>query len=178
VKVVEYGSLTCSHCAAFSNTAKAALTARVRTGKVSFEFRNYILNGIDVAATLVARCGGTSRFFPIAEKFYATQPVWMGKISSLPAAQQEQLKAMPDAQRLVRIADLGGLTQAAAASGLPAARTKACLSDPAALQRLVGMAEAAEARGVHGTPTFFINGTSVGTLNWAGLEPLIVRAGG
>ena len=64
VKVVEYGSLTCPHCAAFSNSAKAGLAARVRTGKVSFEFRNYVLNGIDVAATLVARCGGTARFFP------------------------------------------------------------------------------------------------------------------
>ncbi|HEY7810564.1 MAG TPA: thioredoxin domain-containing protein [Allosphingosinicella sp.] len=179
VKVVEYGSLTCPHCAAFSNSAKAGLAARVRTGKVSFEFRNYVLNGIDVAATLVARCGGTARFFPLAEKFYATQEDWVGKIRALPAAQQAQLKAMGEGPRLVRLAQLGGMTQLAAQLGLPAARANACLADPAALKRVVAMAEAAHAAGVEGTPTFFINGRNVGTHdNWAALDALIRQAGG
>ncbi|HEX9953597.1 MAG TPA: thioredoxin domain-containing protein [Allosphingosinicella sp.] len=178
VKVVEYGSLTCPHCAAFSNSAKAALASQVRTGKVSFEFRNYVLNGIDIAATLVARCGGTARFFPLSEKLYATQKAWTGRINSLPQAQQAQLKAMADGPRLVRLAQLGGMTQLAAQSGLPAARTNACLANPASLKRVIAMAEAAEAIGVEGTPTFFINGRNVGTHDWESLEPLIRQAGG
>jgi protein-disulfide isomerase len=178
VKLVEYGSMTCPTCARFSNTAKAGLAARVRTGKVSFEFRNFVLNGIDVAASLVARCGGTERFFPLTEQFYTTQPQWTGRISGLPAAQQQQLQALSDGQRLVRIAQLGGLTQLAAQAGLPAARTNACLADPAALKRLVQMAEAGEARGVHGTPTFFINGVQAPAVDWANIEALIVKAGG
>ena len=178
VKLVEYGSFTCPTCARFSNTAKAGLAARVRTGKVSFEFRNYVLNGVDVAASLVARCAGTARFFPLTEKIYASQPQWTGKITGLPAALQQQLQALPDGQRLVRLAQLGGLTQLAAQAGVTPARTNACLADPAALKRLVQMAEAAEARGVHGTPTFFINGTEAPANDWSGIEALIVRAGG
>ena len=178
VKVVEYGSLTCPHCASFTNSAKAALAARVRTGKVSFEFRNFVLNGIDVAATLVARCGGPSRFFPLTERLYATQEAWVGKITGLPQAQQQSLQAMSDAQRLVKLAELGGMTQLAAQGGVAPAQTQACLSHPAGLQRLVQMAEAAEAQGVHGTPTFFINGAQAPVNDWPGIEALIVKAGG
>jgi protein-disulfide isomerase len=178
VKLVEYGSMTCPTCARFSNTAKAGLAARVRTGKVSFEFRNLVLNGVDVAASLVARCGGTARFFPLTENFYATQTQWTDKIRGVPVAQQQQLQALPDGQRLVRVAQLGGLTQMAAQAGLPAARTNACLADAAALKRLVQMAEAAEARGVHGTPTFFINGVQAPSVDWPSIEALIVKAGG
>jgi 2-hydroxychromene-2-carboxylate isomerase len=70
------------------------------------------------------------------------------------------------------------LTQAAAQAGLPPARTNACLSDAAALKRLIAMAEAAEARGVEGTPTFFINGVAAPVNDWPGIEALIIKAGG
>jgi protein-disulfide isomerase len=178
VKLVEYGSLTCGHCANFSTAAKAPLAARVRTGKVSFEFRNYVLNGRDIAASMVARCGGTARFFPLTEAFFATQAQWIDKIGAVPPAQQQQIQALPEGQRLVRIAAIGGLTQAAAQAGLTPARTNACLSDPAALRRLIQMAEAAEAKGVNGTPTFFINGVQAPANDWRGIEALIIKAGG
>ena len=58
VKLVEYGSLTCPHCADFAAAGDASRWSRnyVRSGRVSFEYRNFVLNGIDVAATLLARC--------------------------------------------------------------------------------------------------------------------------
>ena len=178
VKVVEYGSLTCSHCAAFSSAAKAPLAARVRAGKVRFEFRNFVLNGIDVTATLLARCAAPANFFALSERMFATQGQWVGKISNLPEAQKNQLKALPEGQRLGRLADIGGLTQMATQAGVTPQRGKACLADEAALARLGKMAEAADALGVHGTPTFFINGANVGVQDWPGLEALIRQAGG
>ena len=178
VKLVEYGSLTCPHCAQFSASAKAPLMALVKSGKVSFEFRNYVLNGIDVTATLVARCGGAKSFFPLVEKLYATQPQWVGKISGLPQAQKEQLKALPEGERLARLAEIGGITQLAAGAGVTPAAARQCLADKAALNRLGQMEEAAEALGVHGTPTFFINGAMVHAHEWPELEPLIRQAGG
>ena len=42
-------------------------------------FRPFVLNGIDLAATLMARCAGPRTFSPIAEQLYATQPVWIGR---------------------------------------------------------------------------------------------------
>jgi protein-disulfide isomerase len=179
VKLVEYASLTCGHCANFARDGMAALVSGyVRSGKVSYEYRPYILNGLDVAATLVARCGGAGRFFPIADKLFATQPQWMGRVRSLTDAQKAQLNALPENQRLGRMAELAGITAIAAQHGLAPAQAKRCLSDQAALDRLATIADAAEGLGVSGTPTFFFNGSNIGTQNWATLEPILREAAG
>ena len=179
VKLVEYGSLTCGHCAAFAREGMSSLVGRyVKSGKVSYEYRNFVLNGLDVAATLVARCGGPARFFPVADKFYATQPQWMGRVSALTAAQKAQLSALPDNQRLARLAEMVGLTGLAAQHGIGPAQSKRCLADPAALDGLGKMAEAASAKGVAGTPTFFLNGANIGTHSWATLEPILRESAG
>jgi protein-disulfide isomerase len=179
VKLVEYGSLTCGHCANFAKAGMAPLIGTyVRSGKVSYEYRNFILNGLDVAATLVARCGGPGRFFPVADRLYANQGQWMGRVSGFTAAQKAQLNALPENQRLGRIAELAGILQIAAQQGIASAQSKRCLSDQAALDRLGRMAEAAEAQGVSGTPTFFFNGANIGTHTWATLEPILREGAG
>jgi protein-disulfide isomerase len=178
VKLVEYGSLTCSHCADFSRTGMAPLSALVRSGKVSFEFRNYVLNGVDLAASLVARCGGPAKFFPLVGKMYAGQKQWTDKISDVFEAQADQLKTMSLAQQLERFADVGGLAQLAAAHGVTPQQTKKCLADQASVQRLADMHEAAAKLGIEGTPTFSINGSIVHAHDWAELAPLIRKAGG
>jgi protein-disulfide isomerase len=179
VKLVEYGSLTCGHCAAFARQGMVSLVGTyVKSGKVSYEYRNFILNGLDVAASLVARCGGPARFFPVADKLYATQPQWMGRLSALTAAQKAQLNALPESQRLGRLAETVGLTGLAAQHGIAPVQAKRCLADQAALTRLGKMAEAAGAQGVQGTPTFFLNGANIGTHNWATLEPILRESAG
>jgi protein-disulfide isomerase len=179
VKLVEYGSLTCGHCAAFARQGMATLVGTyVKSGKVSYEYRNFILNGLDVAASLVARCGGPARFFPVADKLYATQPQWMGRLSAMTAAQKAQLNAVPESQRLGRLAETVGLTGLAAQHGIAPAAAKRCLADRSALDRLGKMAEAAGAQGVQGTPTFFLNGANIGTHSWATLEPILRESAG
>ncbi|HEU0097919.1 MAG TPA: thioredoxin domain-containing protein [Allosphingosinicella sp.] len=179
VKLVEYGSLTCGHCAAFARAGMPSLVGTyVRSGKVSYEYRNFILNGLDVAATLVARCGGPGRFFPVADRLYAAQGQWMGRVGSLTSAQKAQMNALPENQRLGRMAELAGITQIAAQYGIAPVQAKRCLADQAALDRLARMAEAAQAQGVQGTPTFFFNGANIGTHTWATLEPILREAAG
>jgi len=178
VKLVEYGSLTCSHCADFSKSGTAPLSAAVRSGKVSFEFRNFVLNGPDLAASLIARCGGPGKFFPMVGKMFASQAQWAGKISGMSQAQAEQLATLSRPQQLARIAEIGGLTQLAAGSGITPGQAKKCLADQASVQRLAEMHEAAAKLGVEGTPTFFVNGSKVHAHNWAELAPLIRKAGG
>ena len=179
VKLVEYGSLTCGHCAAFARAGMAPLVGNyVKSGKVSYEFRNFILNGLDVAASLLARCGGAGRFFPVADKLYATQGQWMGRATSLTQAQKDRLTAAPEAERLALYAGEVGLTQLAAQQGIAPASAKKCLTDQAAVNRLGQIAEAASAQGVAGTPTFFLNGTNIGTHTWATLEPILRRSAG
>lgn len=178
VKLVEYGSLTCPTCARFSTVAKAPLAGHVRTGKVSFEFRNYVLNSLDLAAALVSRCGGPSRFFSFTEKLYATQPQWVGKITGISQAQKDALQKLPSDQQIARVAEYGGLTAMAAAAGITPQQARACLGDKAGVDRLVQMRQAGDAAGVHGTPSFFINGAAVDAHDWAGLLPAIRKAGG
>lgn len=178
VKVVEYGSLTCPHCADFINSAKGPIAARVRTGRVSFEFRNFVLNGVDATATLLARCGAPTQFFPLVERIYATQPQWVAKFTGLSDEQKQKIQALPEAERLVGVADAAGLTQLAVQSGVPAAKAKACLTDQAGLTRIGDMYKAALELGVQGTPSFFVNGTRVHVHDWAGLDAEIKKAGG
>ena len=179
VKLIEYGSLTCPHCRHVAETGvKPLLGTYVKTGKVSYEFRNMVLNGIDVAATLVARCGGAPKFFPIADNLYASQAVWIGKIAAVSAADKEALEKLTDGARLARLAEIGGLTTIVQRHGITPTRAKACAADPAGFARLVKMYEAAIARGVTGTPTFFINGAKVDGIEWSDLEPQLRKAGG
>jgi protein-disulfide isomerase len=180
VRLVEYGSLTCVHCAAFSAAGKPPLLARyARTGRVSYEFRNYVLNGADVTATLLARCGGPASFFRVADRLYATQDQWIGRISGMSQAEKDRLAALDLGQRLGRIAEISGLTQLAAQGGVTPQRGKQCLSDEAALDRLGQMVEAAvNQHGIERTPTFLINGAKLGVNTWPAIEPLIRQAGG
>ena len=177
-RVVEYGSLTCPHCRHFAETGNAPLMAYVKSGKVSFEYRTYILNGIDIAASLVARCGGTRRFFPIVDKLYATQPDWVGRIANLPAAEKQKLNELQDGARMVRVAEVGGIKKLAASQGLPAAQADKCLADSAAMTRLEQIVEKGRGFGVQGTPTFFVNGIKVNAGDWPSLEPHIKRVAG
>jgi protein-disulfide isomerase len=178
VKLIEYGSLTCPHCAAFSQSGTPALVANyVRTGRVSYEFRTFVLNGIDVAASLVARCTPAPRFFPLIGTLYATQPQWIGRVGHLSQAQQDSLTALPEGQRLGRIADMAGLIQVAGRYGLAPARARQCLADKAGVQRLGKIIEAGRALGVGGTPTFFVNGVQVEGITWTEVEPALRRAG-
>jgi protein-disulfide isomerase len=149
----------------------------VKTGKVSYEFRNFILNGPDVSASLLARCAGPGGFFGMAETLYATQPQWLGRIGALPQAEKDRIKTLDQGARLVRMAEAAGLIQVAARYGIPAARARQCLTDPAGFEKLGNMYVAGQALGVPGTPTFFVNGAKVEGIEWGDVEPALRRAG-
>jgi hypothetical protein len=151
------------------------LARYVRTGKASYEYRSLILNGIDIAATLVARCGGPSHFFPIAADLYATQPTWLGRITD---EQSEKLNTLPPDEMMLGVARAAGLLPIAASHGIPPAKVEACLKSGTAADQLAQMAQAASDRGVQGTPTFFVNGKQVPAYDWATLEPFLKDAAG
>jgi protein-disulfide isomerase len=182
VKVVEYGSLACPHCRHFEETGYRPLVQRyVRTGQASYEFRNLLLNGPDIAVSLLTRCSGPANFFPMSEVVYANQAQWSGKIqqafSGLSDAQKAEMEKMTDQQRVIKYADLGDLAQLGGRFGVTPAKARQCLADPNALTRLIEMTQAANKAGVDHTPTFFINGKITDASSWEQLEPLIRQAG-
>lgn len=178
VSLVEYGSMTCPHCREFARDGVPPLLANyVKSGKVRFEFRNFVLNGYDLAASLVARCAGPKRFFPASERIFAEQPKWIARIQSTPPARMEAAKALPADKQIAAIAGIAGLKPLGVASGIPAARIDQCLADKGAAERLMAFARKASAeQDVKGTPTFFLNGKKVAAHDWKELEPLVKQA--
>ena len=140
VKLVEYGSMTCPHCADFQEDAEKPLIDKyVKSGQVSFEFRNFVRDPYDITATLIARCGGPSSFFGLTRGLFAEQKDWIGKLQAVPAEQQQALMGMPPQQQFGAIAKLAGFPQWAAMRGVPSAKSAACLADEAAMTKLVQM---------------------------------------
>lgn len=174
VKLIEYGSITCPHCAAFSGEGAAALRTRhVRPGRVSWEYRPYLIFPTDPGVFMLLNCLGPARFFPAAEQLYATQRAWVGRVQALPAAEFERMQALSPNQQAAALVRAAGLDGFFRARGLTAAQINACLANRAGIERLAAISRHANEIGVHGTPIFLINGRSVGTLDWARLEPML-----
>jgi protein-disulfide isomerase len=174
VKLVEYLSLTCPHCAEFAHQGSERLLQQyVRPGRVSVEYRNYVLNGYDLAAAFLSRCAAPRAYFAMSHELLGTQPRWMGRMQALTDAQRAELRALAPLPAMQRIVALLGLEAVAARHGITPARQRTCLASQAGLDQIGTMHQAAEALGVTGTPTFFINGRMVEVNRWGGIEPLL-----
>lgn len=183
VKVVEFGSMTCSHCADFAREGEPKLVDQyVRSGNVSFEFRNYVRDPLDITASLIARCAGaTPQFFTLTNGIFADQKMFFDRIQAVPQDQLAALQGMPPAQQFQRMAQLSGLQEWAAQRGLPSGRSSQCLANQAEIDRLVQMvSDSTTQYNIQGTPTFLINGEVVdiqpGTPTWQQLEGAIKEA--
>jgi protein-disulfide isomerase len=136
VTIIEYASMTCPHCAHFHQTTYPEMKKKyVDTGKVRFIFREFPLDQLAAAGSMLARCAGKGKFFPLLEALFAQQSDWV---------------VQKPLQPLLAIAKQAGFTQQT---------FDQCLANQ---QILNGIEEsrnrAANKFGVNSTPTFFING--------------------
>lgn len=173
LKLVEFLSLTCSHCATFSAEATPSLVEHVRSGRVSVEYRNYVLNHYDLAASVLSRCAAPSDYFALTTDLLAQQDTWAGRADALTAAQKAEIEVRPTPQSVARTAELIGLKQIAAAHGITPTEANRCLASADGLSQVMAMRDAADRLGVEGTPTFMLNGQLLGPANWAMIQPLL-----
>lgn len=179
VKVVEFASMTCGHCATFAETGIPALTDRyVKTGQVSLELRNFVRDPADLAASLLARCGGATPFYTLTDQLFAAQEEWIGKLQAMTPADQQRLQTLPPQQAVAAMGQQAGLVDFVRVRGVSSEKARACLADEAALQKLVNMANTAQTQHqITGTPMFLINGALVeNASDWGALEPKIQAA--
>lgn len=177
IKLVEYGSLSCPHCAHFAETAfKPLVDKYVNSGKVSFEYRSFAIHSIDVPLTVLVRCASPSAFFGLVEQLYANQPAVMTKAQQ-GEKQAQAASTLPVNKRFIAISDAMGFTDFFSARGVSVDQAHACLADPAAAERVAKDAQAFSDQGVDSTPTLMINGTKTEALSWADLEPMLQKAG-
>jgi protein-disulfide isomerase len=171
IKLVEYLSTTCGHCAAFARESAARLIpVHVRSGRVSVEYRNYFLNGLDVAAALISRCASPAAYFGMTHQLLTTQETWTARIRTVPPERQAQLQALAPLQLTQQLVAILGLDALGQRYGITPAVRRQCLTQ-ANLDRLEQVRSLGERSGVQGTPTFFINGAIQNVNTWAEIEP-------
>lgn len=181
IKVVEYGSRTCPTCGSFAREGFQPLTTNyVATGKVSFEFRDFLVHGApDLAAAVTGACGGAAPFFPILEQMYANQEATLKTLETTGADFQAGLQGASPTRIATAWAEKLGYDDFVKQRGVPAAKLNQCLSDEAAITDATKATEAAMQSGdVTGTPTFYLNGEKVeGVVSWKQLEDALKAAG-
>jgi len=141
VPMIEYGSLTCPHCAAFSREVFPELKKDyIDTGKVKFIFREFSRNPLDVAAFVLARCVGDDKAFAAIELLFSQQDKW--------AFVDKPLEPLIAAMR---------------PTGLTHDQAMACLKDQSKVDAVAAVGKrATDEIKMNGTPTFVIDGKVYG----------------
>jgi protein-disulfide isomerase len=153
VTIIEYASTTCSHCARFHNDVWPELKAKyVDTGKVRFIFRNFILNPLDTAASMLSYCGPAERRGAFVEFLFKQQDKWAFTSTPLDA--------------LLTMARQAGFTQES---------FNACLQRKDLYDALIAVKDkAADGFKISSTPTLIINGqVHRGALSMAELDKIL-----
>lgn len=178
IKLIEFGALSCSHCAEFSEKGFPKLRDEyVASGRVSYELRLFLLNALDMPAVLLATCGAPEAVIPLSEQFWGWQPNMFANLQKDEAAFQ-QVSNLPVEKRFAGIAQLGGMSDFFASRGIAAAQGASCLADTARATKLATANEQwSKEFDITGTPTFFLNGSKTGVATWEELEPMIQKAG-
>ncbi len=139
VKIVEYASSGCSHCAHFALTELPQLKAAfIDKGQVYFVLRDFPLDNVAAGASLIARCLPPEKFYGFMDTLFQQQNVWHSPNTADPLAELKKL---------------------AEPAGLDGAAVDACLKNQENFERLkAGVEEAATALDINSTPTLFIDG--------------------
>lgn len=168
VKVTEFVSYTCPHCAVFSREADPVLRlSYVPQGKVSITVQQMLRNPIDLAVAMLTNCGDGRTFFVRHNGFMASQDSWLAKYDGFSTAQTARWTSGPVPTRLRAIASDFDFYAIMARWSYSRAQVDRCLADPAVLKRVTAQTEAATALGVDSTPSFAINGELLaGTHEW------------
>ncbi|MFA7585948.1 MAG: thioredoxin domain-containing protein [Novosphingobium sp.] len=179
IKIIEFASLTCSHCADFSGEASAELRDTfVGSGRVSYELRNFVRDAIDITAAQLTRCGTPESYFPLTEQVFAAQADIFAKVQGAGEAAYKAAMAQPDDKRGMAVAELAGLTEFFAARGISRDQASACLANTADAAALAKMAnDQGEKFDITGTPTFVLNGAKIDENSWKMLKAKLETLG-
>ncbi len=136
VTIVEYASMTCSHCAAFHNgTFKELKSKYIDTGKVRFTVREFPFDPLAMAGFMLARCQGPEKREAMIELLFAQQNAW------------------------VNDKPLEGLTRLTRQAGMSEEAFKTCLDDKELYEKIGVIRDRGQKQfRVSSTPTFFVNG--------------------
>ncbi len=153
VTIIEYASLTCPHCAQFHGEVLPKIRkAYIETGKARLVYRDFPLDRVALAGSILARCAGPGRYFGFIDLLFKDRSRWSQAGSPM--------------QALGQLARLGGLSQAKFDSCLKDESIRRIVLD----QRLAGEREYR----ISSTPTLIINGRKYnGGLTFAQMRAVV-----
>lgn len=137
ITVIEYASMTCIHCAHFHETVFPYLKEKyIDTGKVRYVYREFPLDPLAAAASMLIRCSPQDKYFDLLSLFNEKRDVWISR--------DQPVEALQNFAKQI---------------GFTKQTFETCVTD----QKLFdGLSEVrkrgSEAFKIDGTPTFFING--------------------
>lgn len=136
IKIIEFASMTCSHCAHFHNDVLPELKSKyVDTGKVYVEFKEFPLDDAALKATITARCLPEDKYEGFIALLFKTQDHWARGINYMTALRQN--------------AKLAGMSDATFDACHADEKLKLAIAD--------WMQQAQEKWSINSTPTFVVN---------------------
>ena len=153
VTMIEYASMTCTHCAHFHETTYPTLIKDyVDTGKVRFILREFPLDPLATAGFMLARCAGPDQRNAVVDLLFDKQQSW--------AFTEKPLEALESVVKQ---------------TGMSKDKFEACLKDQKLYDQVNEVRDrGAQKFGVTATPTFYVNGTKVtGEVNPQTLEKIL-----
>ena len=139
ITIIEYASLSCSHCADFHvNTLETLKKEYIDTGKVKMVFRDYPFNYPALLGSMVLRCIPENYRYDYMNALFKLQPDWVNK------------KNKKTIQELYKIMQSGGMTKD---------EYDACIYNTELENEILkGVMEAQNQFNIKSTPSFIING--------------------
>lgn len=136
ITIIEYASMTCSHCAHFATKLLPEVKKRlIDTGKAKLIFRDYPLDQFAMKAAMMARCVPTDQYFNIVEVIFSNQERWSDSKDPME-----------------------GLAQLGTLAGLDAETFKNCTENKAVETAILnGVKEAQTRYEIKSTPSFIFN---------------------
>ncbi|WP_195908650.1 thioredoxin domain-containing protein [Novosphingobium sp. Gsoil 351] len=174
VKLTQFISYTCPHCAHFEEQADAQLRLLfVAGGKGSIEVRNFVRDPVDLTVALLTNCGPSAKFFGNHALFLRRQDKWIQPMVHPSPTQQARWSSGSFAQRTRAIAKDFGFYEMMQSRGYTAIQVDKCLADEPLARRLAASTdEAHDKLFITGTPMFAIDGIVLaGTYSWDVLRP-------
>lgn len=175
VKLIEYVSYTCSHCADFEIQAGSELALGfIKPGTGSLEFRPYFRNPIDIAATLMAYCGPPSRFMGNHAALLRGQKGWLTPVTN---AQMRRWQSGTFASQMQAVASDLKLYDLFIKRGYNRIELERCLTNEPLARRIASENRTAESViGIQGTPSFVLNDRLLDAGDWRSLRPYLAAA--
>ena len=148
--LIEYAAPSCPVCAAFNVQSFPQLKAKyIDTGKIFYVFRVFPLRPDDGSAEKIARCLPEDKYFAFIDLLFKNQPKWDVEFGvQSPEGVHE------------------GLVLLGRIAGMSREQVDQCMVNKAEDERINTVSSDAQSRySVTGTPTFILNGTSIGSGN-------------